>query len=110
METFLSLPEADRRAVFVQTAAKMGRIDPSAVEKDFSEDVIAFSDRFFRQSWTHDQPPRPGSVRLVPPPRVEAALRGDYAAMQEMFWGETPSFDTILAELRQLESDINALN
>ena len=35
METFLSLPESDRRAVFVQTAAKMGRIDPSAVEKDF---------------------------------------------------------------------------
>lgn len=35
MENFLSLPEADRRAVFVQTAAKMGRIDPSAVEKDF---------------------------------------------------------------------------
>ena len=31
MEAFLSLPEADRRAVFVQTAAKMGRIDPSAV-------------------------------------------------------------------------------
>lgn len=73
------------------------------------EDVIAFSDRFFRQSWTHDHPPRPGSVRLVPPPRVESALRDDYAEMQEMFWSEAPSFDTLLAELEQLESDINAV-
>ena len=82
-------------------AAALG--DPS-----LPEDVIAFSDRFFRQSWTHDHPPRPGSVRLVPPPRIEAALREDYAAMQEMFWNDAPSFDTLLAELRRLESDINA--
>ncbi len=73
------------------------------------EDVIAFSDRFFRQSWTRDRPPRPGSVRLVPPPRVEAALRDDYVSMQDMFWGKAPSFETILAELHQLESDINSL-
>ena len=72
------------------------------------EDVIAFSDRFFRQSWTHEHPPRPGAIRLVPPPRVEAALRDDYGAMQEMIWGEAPAFEDILAELHRLETDINA--
>ena len=89
------------RSPDVRTAA-LG--DPS-----LPEDVIAFSDRYFRQSWTHDRPPRPGSVRLVPPPRVKAALRDDYAAMREMFWGEAPAFDALLGELRQLESDINSI-
>ena len=91
----------DGGSIYQQTGQRQQ--DPS-----LPEDVIAFSDRFFRQSWTHDHPPRPGSVRLVPPPRIEAALREDYAAMQEMFWNDAPSFDTLLAELRRLESDINA--
>ena len=28
--------------------------------------------------------------------------------LEEMFWNDAPSFDTLLAELRRLESDINA--
>ena len=76
-------------------------------DSSLPEDVIAFSDRFFRQSWTHNYPPRPGAVRLLPSPRVEAALRDDYDAMQEMFWRPGPDFQTLLSELRQLESDIN---
>ena len=46
-------------------------------------------------------------MRLLPSPRVEAALRDDYDAMQEMFWRPGPDFQTLLSELRQLESDIN---
>lgn len=118
METFLALlPDdrpvprrASRHCYDAVMLARSPDVRTAALgDSSLPEDVIAFSDRFFRQSWTHDRPPRPGSVRLVPPPRVEAALRDDYAAMREMFWGEAPTFDALLAELRQLESDINAV-
>jgi hypothetical protein len=35
------------------------------------------------------------------------ALRDDYAKMQQMFFGEQPEFDKIIALLKQWESDFN---
>jgi hypothetical protein len=35
------------------------------------------------------------------------ALRSDYSDMKSMFFGEQPSFDSILDRIRTLESEIN---
>jgi hypothetical protein len=35
------------------------------------------------------------------------ALRADYAKLQQMFFGEPPDFDNIIALLHQWESEFN---
>lgn len=43
------------------------------------------------------------TLQIVPPPAAEAKFREDYAVMQEeMIYGESSDFDTILAELKEL--------
>jgi hypothetical protein len=43
----------------------------------------------------------------MPPEHRLKPLREDYAKMQQMFFGEPPGFDNILALLRQWESEFN---
>lgn len=49
-----------------------------------------------------------GSLRLVPKEAMLPELKRDYAAMQEMFMGETPAFETIMSELAKLEERISS--
>ena len=43
------------------------------------------------------------TLRIVPPPAMEAKFREDYAVMrEEMIYGQAQDFDTILAELKEL--------
>ena len=49
----------------------------------------------------------PGSIRLVPAGAAIPALAEDYRAMRDMIFGEYPSFDEIVDELRALEARLN---
>jgi Nucleotidyl transferase AbiEii toxin, Type IV TA system len=49
----------------------------------------------------------PGSIRLVPASAAIPALAEDYRAMRDMIFGEIPSFDAIMTELRGLEERLN---
>src|SRR5580693_3562415 len=42
---------------------------------------------------------RPGSLRVCPPDSHVAQIRSDYRDMREMFFGETPPFDQVIADL-----------
>jgi hypothetical protein len=77
---------------------------------DFSllERVAMHKKVFFRSGWAKYDEARPGSFRLVPPPSRQDALRRDYDSMQEMFFGERPSFEHIIATLQLLEDRINS--
>jgi hypothetical protein len=46
-------------------------------------------------------------LRISPPEHRLKALREDYAKMQQMFFGEPPDFDKIIATLKQWESEFN---
>lgn len=48
-------------------------------------------------------------MRLVPQDAHIKALSADYAAMQEMLFGEIPQFEAIMDEVRQLEERVNSL-
>jgi hypothetical protein len=48
-------------------------------------------------------------MRLVPPAARLDALRADYAAMSEMFFGDPPTFDEILEVLQEIETTVNRL-
>ncbi len=62
---------------------------------------------FFRTSWAQSGEAVKGTLRVAPPePRLKA-LREDYAKMQQMFFGEPPAFDGIIALLQQWESQFN---
>lgn len=63
---------------------------------------------FFRHSWMDYAALSKGNLRLLPLPEQEAAWRQDYAAMRaEMFFGEPPSFDTVLHVVGRFERDFN---
>jgi len=59
-----------------------------------------------------------GAVRFGPSPEAfgyalwtfhVAQIRSDYQDMREMFFAEAPPFDTVMADLRELEDRVNRL-
>ena len=62
---------------------------------------------FFRTSWARYDEATAGSLRLAPPEHRVKALREDYGKMQQMFFGEPPEFDKLIALLTQWESEFN---
>lgn len=70
--------------------------------------VAAHKALFYKDPKSRYQEARRGSLRLVPHPGLEAALREDYTKMEEMFFRPPPTFDEVLSALRSLESRINS--
>lgn len=70
--------------------------------------VVEFKQKFYPRGWAHYDLAKPGSLKLIPPGRILAAMRKDYSAMQEMIFGSRPAFDEIISGLRNLEQEINA--
>ena len=85
--------------------------DPNEAFKDIDllKKVVEFKQRFYPSGWAKYELAKPGTMRLLPPSHVEKVLRDDYEAMRIMVFGEYPSFDDILKELRSLEGEINSL-
>lgn len=71
--------------------------------------VVAHKLVFFRAAWKHYETAVPGSFHLVPPEGRMADLRGDYAQMQAMIFGDYPEWTTIIEGLKELEGRINSL-
>ncbi len=70
-------------------------------------EVVAFKVRFYFSAWARYDLAVPGSLRLVPDGPVLRAVTGDYRAMANMIFGAIPPFESILAELQNLENEIN---
>lgn len=62
---------------------------------------------FFKTGWARFGEAARGSLRVTPPESRLKALRDDYARMQQMFFGEPPEFDKIIALLHQWETEFN---
>ena len=76
---------------------------------DLLNKVVEFKQHFYPCGWAKYELAKPGTIRLLPPLHVEKVLRNDYEVMRIMVFGEYPSFDDILKELRSLEGEINSL-
>jgi len=76
---------------------------------DLLQAVVAFKDKFYHRGWARYDLAKPGTMRLVPPEHVMKAVARDYEGMRLMIFGEQPSIQEIVEELRALESEINAL-
>lgn len=71
--------------------------------------VVAFKDKFYRCLWARYNLAKRGTMRLMPPEYNVQKLKDDYAHMQNMIFGEKPSFDEILDGIAKLEKEINNL-
>lgn len=83
--------------------------DRAIADLDLLESVVAFKDKFYHRGWARYDLAKPGTMRLAPPPHVRNPLESDYAAMEFMFFGPRPEFADMMAQIADLEDEINSL-
>ena len=89
-----------------KTAVKAGAV----ADLRLLEGVVAFKDKFYHRGWARYDLAKPGTMRLAPPPHVRNSLESDYAAMEFMFYGARPEFADMMAQISDLEREINSLS
>jgi hypothetical protein len=62
---------------------------------------------FFKSSWAKYGEAAKGTLKILPPEHRITMLQSDYVNMREMFFGEPPKFDSILALLKEWERGFN---
>jgi hypothetical protein len=70
--------------------------------------VVEHKKVFFREAAARYDLARPGSLRVCPPDSLVPKIRSDYRQMREMFFGEGPPFDQVIADLKELEDRVNS--
>jgi len=70
--------------------------------------VVEHKKVFFREAAARYDLARPGILRVSPPDGDVARIRNDYRDMREMFFGEAPPFDRVIADLKELEEKVNS--
>ena len=78
-------------------------------QPDLLANVVEFKKRFYPRGWADYDAAVAGSLKLVPPHYVLTAMQRDYEEMQEMIFGDSPTFDEIITSLENLEAQINHL-
>jgi hypothetical protein len=104
-------PLADRMSRHYYDMAQLTGHDAKAgalANLDLLSEVGHHKSVFFKAAWARYENAKPGSLRLVPTAKLEAALRRDYAGMREMIMGDAPSFDDVMSAIAKLEAEINA--
>jgi len=71
--------------------------------------VVDFKSRFYASNSARYDVATPRTMRLLPNAKYYLDLRRDYTSMQNMIFGDSPSFESLLDSLRKLEQEINAL-
>ena len=69
--------------------------------------VVQHKTLFFLQKWSSYDTAKPGTLHLLSPETRISDLRKDYAAMAAMIFGEAPTWEDIIRELRALGRRIN---
>lgn len=73
------------------------------------KDVSEHKSLYFKANWAHYEEAKAGSLRLVPRDEQVSQLKTDYRQMQEMFFEDPPSFESILDKLKTVEDKINSI-
>lgn len=73
------------------------------------EEVVDFKNCFYPCNWANYEGAHVGTIRLLPALHSQEILAKDYKKMENMIFGEYPSWDTIIVFLEKLEKEINEL-
>ena len=79
----------------------------AAAKLDLLARVAEHKNLFFKSSWARYGEAAKGTLRVGPPEHRLKALREDYQKMQQMFFGQPPEFDAMIALLRRWEAQFN---
>lgn len=71
--------------------------------------VVKFKEKFYRCPWAKYEDAKAGTMKLMPPEYNLKALEDDYKHMQNIIFGDKPSFDEIIKTIQKLENEINKL-
>ena len=82
--------------------------DNALADNDLLTKVVDFKDKFYRCPWARYDLAKRGTMHLMPPEYNLDKLRDDYEHMQNMLFGDKPSFEEIMEGIAKLEADINA--
>lgn len=88
--------------------AQAGVAEKALANPALLEQVVRNKSLMFRDAKASYDTATLGNLRLVPRAENIESLKKDYAAMQEMFMSDAPSFSDILKSLKQLESILNS--
>jgi hypothetical protein len=70
--------------------------------------VVEHKKVFFREAAARYDLAKPGSLRVYPPDDKLARIRSDYRDMREMFFAEPSPFESLMADLKELEDRVNS--
>lgn len=89
--------------------AKHGSGKAAINNRALFEDVVRHKQVFFNASYANYEACLANKLRLIPGDNAIAELRTDYEKMlgAGMMYGESPSFDDIIAGIREIEGEAN---
>ena len=76
---------------------------------DLLKKVVDFKMKFYPRAWAKYPEAVPGTLKMIPPEYQFTALEADYDSMKDMLYGDVPTFDIVIAAVRELENEINTL-
>lgn len=91
---------------------KMGHTpikDAALADKELLQDVVDRKDKLYHCQWARYEDCLNGQFRLLPNEQNRIHVSQDYKAMQNMIYGDVPSWEEILDYLAELENEINKL-
>ncbi len=62
---------------------------------------------YYASAWAHYETAKVGTLVLVPSKKIREDLERDYKQMNEMFFGDVPEFENIIARIEKFETDFN---
>ena len=78
-------------------------------DAELLEKVAEHKKLFFRSASSQYDLAKKGTLRMSPNDRVNKAMEQDYKAMQEMLFGEIPTWAEILEEIEKFEKEFNRI-
>jgi len=76
---------------------------------DLLAEVVAFKQKFYPSAWARYDLAELATLKLSPEAHVRESLKKDYTEMQEMIFGESPDFETMMNEIAEFELRLNTL-
>lgn len=93
----------------VHKLVETGLYEQALKQSCLLSDVVAFKKKFYASAWANYDSATFGGLVLQPAECHIDRLRHDYQQMQEMLFGDKPSFDSIITTLIKLEVSVRSL-
>ena len=84
-------------------------MDEALADVELLNTVASFNQKFYHSSWAQYDEATLEKIKLVPMAETRARLAEDYHRMQDVLFGDKPSFDMIVLGLGKLESEMHRL-